>query len=227
MILRLLFAAIGYTCVATIISLAAGAGYLLQSGQLNDEKMFRIMAILHNVDLEKMAASQAPQEGEIPDEEPSYDELRKQRHLLSRDFEVRNQTLNTSISTFLFNLDLLTIEREQYSELADNLKSRLEQTRQEARDAGLTRARQDIEQLKPNVAKDLLMKMDKDGNLDQVVLLLTEMSQTAITDILQKFRTEPDLEFLDKIHQKLIQGYPETPVIDQVEQELNEQTRNY
>ena len=225
MILRLLFAVVGYTCVATVITIAAGAGYLLQSGQLTDEKMFRIMAILHNVDLEKMAASQAPKEGDVPDEEPSYDQLQRHRQLSSRDFEVRNQTLNTSVATFLAKLDLLTIERQQYSELADNLKSRLEQTREEARNAGLTRARQDIEQLKPAVAKDLLMKMNEDGNLDQVVLLLTEMSQTAITDILQKFRTVKDLEFLDAIHQKLIQGYPETPVIDQVEGELRQQTR--
>ena len=43
-LIRILFPIIGYFCVATVITLTAGYGYLQHNGTLDNEKMFQIIS---------------------------------------------------------------------------------------------------------------------------------------------------------------------------------------
>ena len=55
-IFDMLFGLIAYVCVATVITLALILGYLWHTDQLNNDKVFRLMAVMQDVDLQKMAA---------------------------------------------------------------------------------------------------------------------------------------------------------------------------
>ena len=61
----LLFGAIAYVCVATVITLALLAGYFWHTDQLNNEKMFRLLAVMQDVDLQQMAAEQGTSVAEL------------------------------------------------------------------------------------------------------------------------------------------------------------------
>ena len=61
-IIDLLFGLIAYVCVATVITLALIIGYLWHTDQLNDDKMFRLMAVMQDVDLQQIAAAQKKSE---------------------------------------------------------------------------------------------------------------------------------------------------------------------
>ena len=55
MMIRLLFPLIGYVAVATVITMAAGYGYLRHTGNLDNERMFQIISLLHGIDTDKIA----------------------------------------------------------------------------------------------------------------------------------------------------------------------------
>jgi hypothetical protein len=92
-IVRLMFPVIGYLCVATVLSLALGYGYLHSSGTIDDEVMFRIVALLHGIDMEKIAADQEIDSDTVPPEESSYDQLLQQRQLMMRALEAKQEDL--------------------------------------------------------------------------------------------------------------------------------------
>ena len=75
-IIDLLLGLIAYVCVATVITLALVIGYLWHTDQLNNDKMFRIVAVVQDVDLQQIRASQQKKAGdEVPPEEPSLNEV--------------------------------------------------------------------------------------------------------------------------------------------------------
>jgi hypothetical protein len=70
-ILQLLFALIGYVCTATVITALLGIYYFWRTDRLNDEKMFRMIALLQDVDLVQIAAKQKKTTEEVPHGEPA------------------------------------------------------------------------------------------------------------------------------------------------------------
>ncbi len=56
-LINMLFGLVAYVCVATVITLALILGYLWHGDQLNNDKLFRLMAVMQDVDLQKMAVA--------------------------------------------------------------------------------------------------------------------------------------------------------------------------
>ena len=86
---RFLFALIGYVATATVITLALGFGYLWHTDRLNDERIFRILALLQGVDIDQIAAAEKAAVGEVPPEEPSMDDLAGHEQVADRNYEVK------------------------------------------------------------------------------------------------------------------------------------------
>ena len=92
-IVRILFPLISYVCVATVMTAVLGYGYLRSQGKLDDEQMFRLVALLHDIDLEEITQSQQPSPDNIPAEESSYEDRQVQRAILLRYFEAKEEDL--------------------------------------------------------------------------------------------------------------------------------------
>src|SRR5688572_22069377 len=88
-IINLLIALIGDFCVATVTTFALILGYMWHTDRLNDEKVFRIVALLHDVDLQQIAQSQKKSGEEVPAEEPSVNEKLHQQLVQDRNYEVK------------------------------------------------------------------------------------------------------------------------------------------
>ena len=76
MIIRILFPLIAYLSVATVITLTAGYGYLKQTGKLDDDRIFQIVSLLHNVDLDEIAKQHGTDQQDVPPEEQSRQQRR-------------------------------------------------------------------------------------------------------------------------------------------------------
>src|SRR4051794_32969531 len=89
-IIDLLLGLIAYVCVATVITLALVVGYFFHTDQLNNDKVFRIVALVQDVDLQQMSASQQKKAGdEVPPEEPSLNQVTNHQQVQDRNFEVK------------------------------------------------------------------------------------------------------------------------------------------
>lgn len=224
MLIRMLFPLIGYLCVATVVSGAIAYGYMVKSGKLDDEKIFRITAILQDVDLEEIERqSNATEEPGTPPEEPSYEQQRRQYQTISLQFDVKEKQLADSLVDFDYQLKRLGGATEQYTRLRSEVEEYLVQQSNRVLSEEMQKVRKQLESLIPKKqAKPILIKYITDDRIDDVIMLLGSMKPRDQQAILRTFDAPEDLEMLYRIQRKMLAGEPIKPFIDSQLQALEQ-----
>lgn len=215
--MRFLLALIGYTATATVLSGVVGIGYLWQTERLTDERTFRIVALLHGVDLnESIEAEKESIEDEIPPEEPSLVEEERLEEIALRNYEAKNESLARGKIEFDHALDQLVSQRDRFDKIAREITQRLDQESSDATDEGISNVIRDLVSAKEEIAKQMLLKMlDRGGSdptsqqqaMDDVVRLINTLPPNNWSDIIKKFQTAEELTQLHEIQvQQMIGG---------------------
>jgi hypothetical protein len=218
--IRFVFALTGYVATATVITLALGLGYLWQTERIDDDKMFRIVALVQGVDLEKIAEEQAGATGEVPPEQPSVDELEGQQQVLDRNYEVKLLSLQRGRQEFDFRMQELRTQTQRFDRLARDWEAKLKQQDELTTQENLAKVITDLEQVKPGTAKDLLMRWIQEDRMNDVILLLGKMSETKKAKILKAFTTPEELDKLHEIHRLMIDNNKGKQELEQAQEEL-------
>ena len=222
-LIRMLFPLIGYACVATVISGAIAYGYLVKSGKLDDEKLFRITAILQDVDLEESEQKSHAEEPGTPPEEPSYEQQRRQYQTISLQFDVKEKQLTDSLVDFDYQLTRLSGATEQYARLRAEVEEYLAKQGNLVLSEEMQKVRKQLESLIPKKqAKPILIKYITDDRIDDVIMLLGSMKPRDQQAILRTFDAPEDLEMLYRIQRKMLAGEPAKPFIDSQLQALEQ-----
>lgn len=198
-IIRILFPLVGYVATATVISIAVCFGYLLQTERLTNEKIFRIVAMLQGVDLQQIAETAHESDEEIPPEEPSLEALVGQQQVLDRNFEVKMLALQRGRQEYDHRLQLLNDKSEKMQRLAEESIDRLKQQAELTTQDNLAKVVSNIEQLRPAVAKELLLRYIDEDRMQDVITLLGTMAENKKAKILKTFTTDQELEKLYEI----------------------------
>jgi hypothetical protein len=202
--INLLLAVIAYVCVATVITLALGIGYLWHTDRLDDEKVFRIMAVVHDVDLNQVAEAHANDHDAVPPEESSLSEASIQQQVADRNHEVKLLALQTGIQEYHHRFQQLKDQADRNDRLAQDLQNRLKQQTELTTQENLGKVVSQLEQLKPSVAKESLMRWINEGRMDDAILLMNRMSETKLSKILKSFESPEELDKLHELHQRII-----------------------
>lgn len=229
--MRFLLAMIGYLAVATVIAVALGVGYLWQTDLLNDDKVFRIVALVHDVDVEGAVRDQGdnPLTPGAPDEEPSLDELQNLREVALRDFEVKQSALEQGQNEFTHLLEQLGEARDRFDAMARELDERIKQESELAGKESVASVVRDLRSVKADRAKELLLRVLDDGRggaeaervaMDNVIRLMNAMPTNTLTNILKKFQTEEELDKLHAIHQLMLEGGPKQEALEELQRQL-------
>ncbi len=221
--MRFLFALIGYISVATVIAASLGLAYAWQSERINDAKMFELVALLYDIDIDSIAKeTEVKQEEELPPEEMSIEEIGKHRQIMMLNHEVRMNALKRSQSEFNFMRSQLVQERKLFDDMAGKIKDGLEKERDEAAEESINGIVQDLVSVKPDKAKDLLLRFLakptdspelKQKGMEDVITLMRAMPVDSLQGILKKFQTPEDLAQLHEIHSLMLKGGPREQVI--------------
>src|SRR3989304_10443845 len=123
----LLFGLIAYVCVATVITLALVIGYMWHNDQLTNDKMFRLVAVMQDVDLQQMAAAENKSPNEVPPGEQSLNQVMHHQQVLDRNYEVKQLALQRGKQVYDSSLQLLIEQTVRYDQLAQDWQSRLKQ----------------------------------------------------------------------------------------------------
>ena len=217
--IRMLLALIGYAATATVITLALGAGYLWHTDRLTDDKTFRIIAILQGIDLQQLAETRRKSAEETPAEEPSMEARLAQQQVLDRNFEVKLLALQRGRQEYDHRLEQLKEQTERYDRLAKDWEDKFKQEEQLATQENMAKVVNDLEQVKPAIAKDLLMRWIQEDRMSAVITLLGKMSETKKAKILKSFTTPDELDKLHEIHRLLLES---TDTEDKVNQALGD-----
>lgn len=220
--MRMLGLLIGYVSTATVLSLAIGLAYLWKTDRLDDEKTFRIVALLHDVDIEKLAAEERPKEQTTPGEEPSPEDVQRFREIMERNYEVKANALRRGRQEYDYAYERLKEENRRFTELAQDLEQQLEAEVKLSSEQAVNNVVRDLEMVKPDIAKELLRRTlneSKDGMKD-TILLINAMSTGKLKKLLQTFKTEQELDDLHRIHQTQLLGGPKKALMGQALEQL-------
>jgi hypothetical protein len=220
-LIRILFPLIGFFCTATVVTGMACYGYLRHTQIIDDDKMFRIVALLNDVDLEKIADQQTVKEADVPPEEKSYTQGQDQLQVAAIQLQSKRDDLNKQLAEFEAKFRQLNTENDRSQAFKNEVMLYLEKVKQEAEDDGLLAVRNQLQNLSPKKqAKPLLIRMIKEEQTKKVILLLNGMSAKKRSDILKTFDTPEDLEILSEIQQQMLDGDPIKPFVEEQLQKL-------
>jgi GTP1/Obg family GTP-binding protein len=208
-VVQVLFVLIGYLCTATVIAALLGVGYLWRSDRLNDEKMFRLVALMHDIDLHQLSEAERRTDEEVPQAELSLEDLVRRQQVLDRNFEVKMLALQRGRQEYDHRLQQLKAQTERYDRLAQEWQERLRQEEDLAQQENLARIVRDLERVREATAKDLLMRWIEEDRLDEVIELMSRMSESKLAKILKKFETDQELDKLHELHLRVISGEPD------------------
>jgi hypothetical protein len=220
-ILNMLSTLVAYSCIATVITLALVVGYLWHTDRLNDEKVFRIVALLHDVDLQQIAQSHEKRDDEVPPEEPSLTDMTRHQQVRDRNFEVKLLALQRGRQQYDESLLELKDKIDRYDRLAQDWQSRLKQEQELTTQQNIAKVVSQLEQVKPDVGKQSLMRWIDQGRMDDAILLMNKMSETKLGKILKTFETDEELDKLHEIHQRILSGGATTGRLQKALDELN------
>jgi hypothetical protein len=217
-LIQMLFGLIAYVCVATVITTALGVGYLWQTDQLNDEKVFRMVALLQDVELQQPVESQGRSGDEMPPEEIALEDVVRHQQLQARNFEVKLLALQRGRQEYDHRLQELKVQTDRYDRLAQEWQNRLRQQDELASQENLAKVVSQLEQVTADQGKALMMLWIDEGRMDDAILLMNKMSENKLAKILKEFESPEELDKLHEIHQRIL-GSTKTP---QLQEALNE-----
>jgi len=222
-IIRILLPLVGYLCVATVITALLGYGYLRSNGKLDDEQLFRIVALLHGIDLEKFAQQDQTNQDNIPPEETSYAQRQMQRDIMMRQFEAKQEDLRRNLDGFNYQLRQVNDATIRYEAVRQDVKNFLQEQKTRILKEGPASVRAQLEKLDPKKqAKPLILDMVEEGRMDDVILLLGGMKTRNREAILKTFISEKELDTLHEIQSRMMSGEPAKPKIDEAIETLNQ-----
>jgi hypothetical protein len=203
---RFLLAVIGYICVGTVVSAAVGGVYLWSSGRVNNDKIFRMLALIHDVELnpEKTTAQRDKQGDALGT--MSYEDIEEARKVKSRILELKMQSLNKGLSQVTFERDELTKDKERYVLLRTSFEQRLKELQTETENKGYADVRLIWENVSPKKAKEQILKMVEADEMEDVVHILSEMPIGKRAKIVSQFSTPEETEVMDKLLRMIREG---------------------
>lgn len=220
-IVDLLFGLIAYVCVATVITLALIVGYLWHNDQLNDDKMFRLMAVMQDVDLQKMAAVDKKADKEVPPAEQSLNQVMHHQQVLDRNFEVKQLALQRGKQEYDASYQQLVEQTARYDRIAQDWQSRLKQEQELTTQQNIAKVVSQLEQVSPDVGKQQLMLWIEEKKMDDAILLMSRMAENKLSKILKTFESDTELKQLHEIHERIISSGNENSKLEKALGELN------
>lgn len=214
-------ALLGYLCIATVLAEALALAYLASRGKLNEALFLRIVAAANGID---RAAADRTTSGERDDEsrQLSLDDLARARALRSRDLELREQSLTNNVAVVKSEYDKLVDEKDRYERIKATFRAQLDELHEGVLANNCETARLILESIKPKQSKDQILRMVKEGEMDDVVSILSLMPTTKRAKIIGEFKTEEEAATLAEILQLIREGVPEADLIEDAQRQLDQ-----
>jgi hypothetical protein len=212
---------LGYVCTATVITALVGLGYLWQTDRLNDQKLFRMMALFHDIDLHQLAEAQRKKAEEVPPEEVSLAQALRRQQVMDRNFEVKKVSLQRARQEFDHSRQQLSETIDRYDRIAQDWQNKFQQQTELSNQQNLTTVVSHLEAVNPPQAKDELLRWVSDGKTDDAILLMSKLSESKLKKILQRFQTDDELTTLYEIHRRIIDKGQKLDPLDDVMKEFN------
>ena len=209
-----------YFLASTLIAELLIAGYLWSALKLDPKKLAQVGAALRGVETRPAEKAAAPLKSDAPPEQVSYQEILDRRAVKVRDLELREQSLRTTLEELKTQQRQLAEDEKRQKQLVGQFASQVKSFKEGAQAEGRDVVARTLETLKPKQAKEQITQMLENNEIDQVVLLLSELTETKRAKILTEFKTPDENKRLAEVLRLIRQGQPQSSVADKAQSAL-------
>ena len=211
---RFVGALFAYFCVATVLAQAGGLMYAWSQNKINGDKVFRMLAVAHDVDLTAEKANRQTVNPATDNEEMSYEQQSQMKAIVSKNLDLKQQALEKGIENLAFDRNKVQEDWDHYERIKNDFLAKWGQLSGSNQEAGQTQVRLVWEKMKKGQAKDHIMKMHREGRVNDVVILLEGMPNDKRAKIIKDFEKEEEKEVLFEIMDLIQRGDPANALID-------------
>jgi hypothetical protein len=214
-----------YLCVGTVLTGIILAGYALSKGYLDKEKLTKIVAVAQGTAAASTDATAISTDVAKPaetTEQTSIDEIENRRSIQSRDLELREQSLHSSLEQLRFEQRKILDEKKTYDGLKTSFEKQLAELQTGAQAMGRENIRLIWENIKPKQAKEQILQMIAAGEQADVVAIMSAMPIGKRAKIIAEFKTDEESKKLEELLRLIREGVPETKIINQAQQQFKE-----
>ncbi len=170
-----------YACMATLIAQVIMLSYLISTWKIDKQRWLHVVAAAQGIETAAGKEPPAQKAEEKTAEQPSFEQILETRAMKYRNLEIREQELRNTVSQLQYQESKLVDEKKRYRQVHDDFEAQLSAMRQGSATAGKDEVRRTLESIKPKQAKELILEMLDNKEIDDVVTLLTPMPDTKRT----------------------------------------------
>ena len=215
-ILRLSTALFTYFCIATVIALCIGLAMLWSKGSLESGRLMQVVAVMQGVDLAAMQQEAVETQITLNPSQPSIEEIIEARALGLRQIEMKEVAVTAALQQVDDGFRNLEDDKQQFELVRADFQEELDTMYDDALVTGREEARLLLENLKPKQAKEQILQMLENGEIDQVVTLLTAMPISKRGKIAREFKAQDEVVKLAQILERVREGAPDADIVDEV-----------
>ncbi len=212
--------------VGTLIALTMIFAYVWNSWDMNHDKVTQMMAIARGKEMVAIPRDELRRQEEISPEQPSFEEIVEARAMINRNLEVRKQALNQDVAELRSEQGKQTNESASFKNTRDTFEKKLFELKEFQQSNGLGENIVMLQNMKPEQAKKQLLRIyddgQDDGQVEQVVMLVSGMEPMKLKKILGQFVTPDDNTKLADILRRIRLGTPIALLAEQTLAELND-----
>jgi len=203
--MRTLGALLAAAGVATVLALALGVGYLTMTGRLTRGKLARIMAVLYGIDAPAQPAAEAGLSHAVG---LAVDEQMDALALRSQQLDLRERLIEGHRNSLDLERRKLQQDKEEYLAAREAFQKLQADWDGGERAQGIEEAVQLVGKLKPEQAKEQILLMLKNGELDWVVTLLRKLPPERQAKIAAEFTAPEESQRLSEILRRIRDTVP-------------------
>jgi hypothetical protein len=209
-------------CVATVLAQLIAIGTLWFKGTLDEDRLYRVLAALHGIDIFSLHAEIAAQELEPKLEQVSHDAIVRARTRQSLDLDLRESALDKGLLDLVNRQNTLRQDQELFGELKQTYDTKLETFAEQGQEESLQQLQRTLEAIQPRQAKEQIVMMLEDGAMNDIVMILTRMPTDKRKKIIGEFKQDEDAQRLHEILTEIRRGDPLTSQIQEGRDQLRQ-----
>ena len=218
-LLRLALPLATYFCVATCIAEVIIVSHVVVAWQIDRPKIVRILAAAHGIDTDDTQKEAEPDRAE-PQEQVSLEKIAQVRALHVRHLELREEAVKSALDQLQYEQRQLGDKTAQYEKQKAAFEDRLLSLQKEAESKGTAELTAILEKIKAAQAKQQILQMLNEKQLDEVVSLLSGMQDSKRAKIIGEFKTPEESVKLADVLRRIRGGAAEAELAKEIQNQL-------
>jgi len=215
--MAMLMRAAGAFCIGTVMTQVILMGYFAWRGTLGVDNVTKVVALLNGIDISGDQLVRMISKAEA-NEQPAFEEILDKRAMSSLDMDLKLRSQRVFDDELTKRVTELRKEQQRFDARREAFDKKLDEVELGAQEEGMKEVIRTLQALEAGQAKDQLMKIFDDQEIDDVVNIIQGIPIDKRKDILAEFVSPDESEKLHTILKRIGDGLPKTQMIDEARQ---------